>query len=54
MAGSIFGKDKGLNIRKRIYSRILLNCRGLRVDYYKTQGLKCKTVTFRYLGLKTH
>jgi hypothetical protein len=42
MAGSILENDRGLNRRKRIYSRLLLNCRGLRVDFEKTQGLKRK------------
>jgi hypothetical protein len=42
MAGSILEKDRGLNRRNRIYSSILLNCRGLRVDFDRTQGLKCK------------
>jgi hypothetical protein len=38
MAGSILEKDSGLNGRKRIYSLILLDCRGLRVDFDRTQG----------------
>jgi hypothetical protein len=42
MAGSILEKDRGLNRIKRIYSLILLNYRGLRVDFDRTHGLKRK------------
>ena len=41
-AGTIFGKLRGLNAKNRAYLELLLNWKGLRVDFQKLQGLFIK------------
>ena len=43
MAGSIYKKLRGLNIKNRALIEILLHCIGVRVYFSKTQGAFYKT-----------
>ena len=51
MAGTKTGKVGGLNIKNRTGMQLLLNCRGLRVDFKGVQGLFTKKASEPVRGI---